>query len=156
MSAPAARQLLVGSGWLHASWVEPCFPDVLRRTKSHSPFLGLAWSLLGPSRLREGWVRPVGFLPYAVTHSQKSIWINKSLYSGWFVFVYLGVSYDLCFWDPFGIEGCWCVRFTHSRVLTSVTRWWQAEGRNKTDGTCVRVGLQCRCRPISLSCSEAF
>lgn len=32
-----------------ASGAGPCFLDMLQRTKSHRPFLGLAWSLLSLS-----------------------------------------------------------------------------------------------------------
>lgn len=140
-----------------ASGPGPCFLAMLQRTKSHHPFLGLAWSLLSlPLAKGEAESGPGGFC-LILSLTQKNRWIKKSLYSGWFVFVYLGVSYDLCFYDSFGIEGCWWVWFTPPppgilQENASVTWWWQAEGRDVTDGS--RVGLQCRYWPISHKCSE--
>lgn len=114
LRAPPATGLAAGGWGLHSPRhclrAGPCFLNMFQRTKSHRPFLGLACSLLSlPPAKGKAESGPEGFC--LILSLSKKQMDKKCLYSGWFVFVYLGVSYDLCFYDSFGIEGCWWVWF---------------------------------------------
>lgn len=134
---PVLPQPLAGGGCLRGPMSRAAFSRYAPKDKiPPSLFLGLAWSVL---HLPQGWGRAEpGPWDFCLTLSlalKKYILINQVLYSGWFVFVYLGVSYDLCFSgthlelgaaDGFGSHAPGCLQSN-----TSVTCWWQAGA-----GTC--------------------
>lgn len=123
LSEPPATGLAAGGWGLHSPghclMGRASFSRHAPKDKIPLPFLGLAWSLLSlPPAKGEAESGPGGFCLILSLTLEENRWINKSLYSGFFVFVYLGVSYNLCFYDSFGIEGCWWVWFTPPQLLT--------------------------------------